>query len=111
MRLRHVPGTLRRLGLRLALNAPRLRPKYFGTFGLTVYSSLGAESLHPIAPVTTTLTYGVIDADGRVSVRLVYDHRVLDGCTVARALADLEAELNDAILQELRSLGSLRLAA
>ena len=110
-RLAYVPRFLRRLGLWLALNTPGMRPKFCGTFGLTVYSALGAESLHPIAPVTTTLTYGVIDADGRVSVRLIYDHRVLDGSTVARALGQLEAELNGAILQEMRSLASARHAA
>ncbi len=43
---------------------------------------LSAESLHPISPLTTTMTYGVIAADGSVNVRLIYDHRVLDGAVV-----------------------------
>jgi hypothetical protein len=86
------------------LNLPRSRPAQFGTFGLTVYSGLGAESLHPLSPLTTTLTYGVIGADGTVDVRVVYDHRVLDGATVARALALLEAELTGAVCDELRAL-------
>src|SRR5207237_261412 len=73
------------------LDLPRSRPNQFGTFGLTVYSSLGAESLHPVSPLTTTLTYGVIRPDGSADVRIVYDHRVLDGAAVARALARLEA--------------------
>ena len=49
------------------------------------YSNLGAESLHPLSPLTTTLTYGVVRPDGTVPVRVVYDHRVMDGGTIARA--------------------------
>ena len=86
------------------LNLPGTRPGKFGTFGLSVYSSLGAESLHPISPLTTTLNYGVIDRDGTVSVRLVYDHRVFDGATAARALGKLEEILKGPILAELRSM-------
>jgi hypothetical protein len=79
------------------------RAKRFGTFGLSSYGSLGAESLHPISPLTTTLTYGPIDADGRVCVKLIYDHRVLDGAYIARRLEELEATLNGPILEELRA--------
>jgi hypothetical protein len=39
-----------------------------------------------------------------VDVRLVYDHRVLDGALIARALADLERVLHHEILVELRYL-------
>jgi hypothetical protein len=99
-----LPCLLRRALLWLGLNMPRTRPGQFGTFGLSVYSSLGAESLHPLSPLTTTVTYGVIDPDGTVAVRLIYDHRVFDGTTAARALGRLEEVLNGPILVELRSL-------
>ena len=70
------------------------RCKRFGTFGLTSYGNLGAENLHPISPLTTTLTYGPIDpATGRVVVKLIYDHRVLDGAYIARRLRDIEEVL------------------
>ena len=72
-----------------------------GTFGVSVYSGLGAESLHPISPLTTTLNYGTVEKDGAVTVRVVYDHRVVDGATVARALACLEEVLNQEIVAEL----------
>src|SRR5436190_1797257 len=65
------------------------------------YSSLGAESLHPLSPLTTALNYGVIGEDGTVDVRIIYDHRVLDGSTVARALVDLEKVLIGPITQGL----------
>ena len=56
----------------------------------------------PISPLTTTLTYGPIDpATGRVVVKLIYDHRVLDGAYIARRLRDIEEVLNGPILDEL----------
>jgi hypothetical protein len=78
------------------------RAKRFGTFGLTSYGALGAESLHPISPLTTTLTFGPISPTGEVVVKLIYDHRVLDGAYIARRLRDIETNLNGAILDELR---------
>lgn len=104
LRVARLPRLLRRFLMWVGLNLPRSRPAQFGTFGLSVYSALGAESLHPLAPLTTTLTYGVIGEDGSVDVRIVYDHRVLDGATVARALVRLEAELTGAVCDELRAL-------
>jgi hypothetical protein len=88
----------------LGLNIGRQRGNYFGTFGLTVYSGLGAESLHPISPLTGVLNYGVIGEDGNVAVRIMYDHRVLDGSQVARVLGKIEEKLNGPILAELNAL-------
>jgi len=105
------PRPVRRALLWLGLNLPRTRPGQFGTFGLSVYSSLGAESLHPLSPLTTTLNYGVIEPDGTVCVRLIYDHRVLDGATAARALCKLEDVLNGPILNELDEMTRVSQAA
>jgi pyruvate/2-oxoglutarate dehydrogenase complex dihydrolipoamide acyltransferase (E2) component len=38
-----------------------------------------------------------------VTVRIVYDHRVVNGATVARALARLEEILNTSLAEEIRS--------
>jgi hypothetical protein len=43
----------------------------------------------------------LVGDDGGVDVRLVYDHRVLDGGTVARALVRFEEILNTTIRDEL----------
>ncbi|HVK18011.1 MAG TPA: hypothetical protein VM533_13765 [Fimbriiglobus sp.] len=102
------PRPLRRLLLWLGLNLSRTRPGQFGTFGLSTYSALGAESLHPISPLTVTLNYGVIDPDGSVTVRVIYDHRVTDGATIARALARLEEVLTGEVLDELRAMAPAR---
>jgi len=106
-----LPRPLRRFLWWFGLNVSgRKRAKHLGTFGVTVYSGLGAESLHPLSPLTTTLNYGVIQGDGSVNVRLIYDHRVLDGSTVARALQDLEQVLTTQIVVEMRYFQALDVA-
>lgn len=99
------PRPLRRMLWWIGLNAwGRKRAAFMGTSGITVYAGLGAASLHPLSLLTTTLNYGVIEADGSVDVRITYDHRVMDGATVARALAELERALTHEIVAELRYL-------
>src|SRR5262245_14472929 len=80
------------------------KAQFLGTFGVSSYAGVGAESLHPLSPLTITLNYGAVAPDGLTPVRIVYDHRVMDGATVARALVRLEEVLNDVILAELESL-------
>jgi hypothetical protein len=99
-----LPRPLRRLLWWIGLNIGRQRANYFGTFTLSVYSALNAESLHPLTPLTTLLNYGVIGSDGSVNVRIIYDHRTLNGATVARVLARLEDILNSVVADELRSM-------
>jgi hypothetical protein len=99
-----LPAPLRRAFWWICLNWGRQRGNYFGTFGVSVYSALNAESLHPLSPLTTLLNYGVISSDGLLDVRIIYDHRVMNGATVARALARLEEILNSAVLEEVRAL-------
>jgi len=103
LRLAGLPRPLRRLLWWIALNSGRQRGNYFGTFGLSVYSALNAESLHPLSPLTTLLNYGVIAGAGTVDVRIMYDHRVMDGATVARVLARLEEILNGPVVAELKT--------
>lgn len=104
LRIARLPRPLRRLLWLIGLNIGRQRANYFGTFALSVYSALNAELLHPLTPLTTLLNYGVIDSDGSVNVRIIYDHRTLNGATVARVLARLEDILNSVVADELRSM-------
>jgi hypothetical protein len=111
LRVSSLPRPLRRLAWWFGLNVSgRKRAHFLGTYGVSVYAGLGAASLHPLSPLTTTLNYGVIGADGGVDVRIVYDHRVMDGATVARALQDLERVLNCEIVTELRYLRAVEAA-
>lgn len=104
LRVSMAPRPIRRLLWWSTLAVSGLkRAKRFGTFGLSTYGSLGAEQMHPISPLTTTLTFGPIDSSGRVCVKIIYDHRVLDGAYVARRLGEIETALRGAILAELLS--------
>jgi hypothetical protein len=103
-RLAQLPRPLRRLLWWIGLNIGRQRGNFFGTFGVSVYSALNAESLHPLSLHTALLNYGVIDRNGHVTARIMYDHRVMDGATIARALRRMEEILNSVILEEVRSL-------
>lgn len=104
MNFARLPRPLRRTLWWIALNYGRQRANYFGTFAVSVYSALQAESLHPLSPVTTLLNYGVMRGGGELDVRIIYDHRVMNGATVARALVRLEEILNSAVLAEVRAL-------
>jgi hypothetical protein len=104
LRIAGWPRLLRRVVWWIGLNIGRQRGNYFGTFGLSVYSALNVDSLHPLSPLTTVLNYGHIGDDGRVNVRIIYDHRVMDGADVARALTRLEEVLNGEIAGLLKCL-------
>ena len=107
-----LPRPLRRLLWWLGLNLlGRVRAYFYGTFGITSVSSFGSCLVTILPPLTTTVTYGVVEADGGVTVRLCFDHRVMDGAEPARALADLEDVLNREILAELRGMLVLAVAA
>jgi hypothetical protein len=112
LRFARLPQPVRRWlwWLTLSVRGPK-RAQTVGTWAVAAYPSLGAESLHPLSPLTTTLSHGVIAPDGTVAVRLSYDARVLDGPTAARVLEDLERVLTHEILAELRYLEALPEAA
>jgi hypothetical protein len=112
LRSGRLPGWLRRFLYWITLSwSGRTRAKRLGTFMVSSYGSLGAEQLHPISPYTTLLTFGPISAAGDVVVKLIYDHRVLDGRLIARCLAHLETIFHTTILDELRALDRSRRAA
>src|SRR5262245_44927495 len=105
MRIARFPRVIRRFLWSLALDfSGRLRSKYLANFGVTSVSRLGSEALYAIGPWTSLLTFGVVNTDGEVVVRLLFDHRVIDGNEPARALVDLERVLNTEIVAELHGL-------
>lgn len=87
------------------------RAHFFGTFAISVVASFGAASLKILSPLTTTLNYGTFEPDGSIDVRLSYDHRVMDGATVARAMGHLDKVLRTQILEELQALAEAELEA
>jgi hypothetical protein len=107
-----LPQPLRRLLWWLGLNMwGRVRAYFYGTFGLTGLGAYDTTCVTILSPLTITLTYGVIEPDGSVILRLNFDHRVMDGALPARSLIELEEVLNGEILQELQQMKTLPLAA
>ena len=79
----------------------KVKARNFGTFGISLTGAAGATATNLIGPVTTALNCGVIQPDGMMDLRLHFDHRVLDGMSAARALAELEEVLKNDIVAEL----------
>jgi hypothetical protein len=105
LRLGRVPGFLRRYTFWRLLNlSGRKRAERMGTFVLSSLGRHGVEQHHPLSPLTTYVTFGPIGPAGDVTAKIIYDHRVMDGATVARSLVSLESTLGSEILEELTSL-------
>jgi pyruvate/2-oxoglutarate dehydrogenase complex dihydrolipoamide acyltransferase (E2) component len=93
----YLPLPLRRLLWWIAFNVPKYRQHYVGTFGVSAVGHLGASILHPVSPVTTFLGYGPFAGDGTVDITVGFDHRVMDGAVIARAMARLEQKLVEVV--------------
>ena len=81
-----------------------------GTFGISSLGYLGAALENIVTPWTSGMHPGCVEPDGRVAMRITFEHRVLDGAPVARMLADLEKILLGEILQEVKASPSLKAA-
>lgn len=102
------PRPVRRLMWWYAANvSTEWRMRAFGTFGVSVTAGDGATALNLISPLSTSLNYGVFSADHTLPVRVHFDHRVLDGAPVARALGELEEVMNTSLVAELRQLADV----
>lgn len=80
------------------------RAERVGTFFLTTLAGKGVEIQDPPAFLTSNLTYGPLDKHGRCRVTISYDHRLMDGSTVADCLIELEQTLNGEIAEELEKM-------
>lgn len=103
--LARMPTFVRRMVWWVALNTSGARlSSIIGTFGLTTVAALGATSVHPPTLGNIVLTSGPIDENGMMQLTIVYDHRVHDGVTIARALRELEIVMNHDVASELQTL-------
>ncbi|HEV3439744.1 MAG TPA: 2-oxo acid dehydrogenase subunit E2, partial [Gemmata sp.] len=82
----------------------RVKARNFGTFGISLTGAAGATATNLIGPITTALNCGVIQPDGTMDLRIHFDHRVLDGMSAARVLAELEEVLKNDIVAELETM-------
>ncbi len=112
LQLSALPSLLRRIVWWGRLNLwPARRARWLGTFGISVLAAQGCYNRRPPHFLTSCLTYGPQDEQGRMPVTLLCDHRVLDGITAAKGIALLEEKLCGPILAELRTISTTRAAA
>ena len=102
LRFARLPWPLRRILWRGVLDVSgEQRAKTLGNFGISPVAATGASQLWIRSPLTTTLYYGPFDSSHSLDVRLVFDHRVIDGAFAGRVLAHLEAVLCDEMPAEI----------
>lgn len=103
--LSSLPAFARRLIWWCLLNlSGEKRATRTGAFSISSVAGHGAEIQHPPGFVTSVLTIGPINDEGRSRITIAYDHRVMDGGFVAQCLQELEAELLGPTRAELESL-------
>src|SRR5262245_18357072 len=82
IRITRFPLPLRRLIWLVALRgAGRLKSRYFGTFSINSLISRHGYTTQTATPVTMSFEYGPVGPDGKMSVQVFMDHRVIDGGT------------------------------
>jgi hypothetical protein len=79
----------------------RQRARRVGTASMSVLAGQGVTNrLHPCM-MTSSLSYGPMEDDGRCLVTLQCDHRVIDGAAAARALNSIGELLQNQVKDEL----------
>jgi hypothetical protein len=102
VRMARLPWPIRPFAFWGSLNfSGRRRCHNFGTFGISSIGAQGAGLLNITPILTTTIHFGLFDEQNRLDVRLSWDHRVMDGATVARSLVAMEETLNRELVREL----------
>jgi hypothetical protein len=96
-----LPTHVRRGLMWLGYHMGRQRPKYYGTFAVTVHTEGRFSGL--ILPWNTRLSFARLESDGTMDVRVAVDHRIFDAFLPERVLIRLEEVLNGPIVQELRA--------
>ena len=104
LRIARYPALLRRVLWWAATElSGLLHARRIGTFAVSSIASTGSELIWILSPATSTLSYGPIDAEGRMDVRLFFDHRVFDGALAGEILQALEDVLNTRVAAELQA--------
>ncbi len=87
------------------------RPRRMGTGSISALAGQGVTNrLHPCI-MTSSFSFGPMEADGRCLVTLQCDHRVIDGAAAARALNGLCDFLEGQVRDELGELCRKQVAA
>jgi len=104
IRITRLPLPLRRLIWLIALRGSgRLKSRYFGTFSINSLTSRHGRTTQSASPVTVSFQYAPIQPSGDMPFQIFIDHRVMDGVTVHRLCADLQAIHDSDIADELNA--------
>lgn len=107
-----VPRILRLMGWWWRTNIrPSQRARRLGTGSISVLASQGVLNRRHPCLLTSSLSYGPLQTDGRMWVTLQCDHRVIDGYAAATAINSMHDYLRGQVLLELRKLAGVRDAA
>ncbi|MFO0936921.1 MAG: 2-oxo acid dehydrogenase subunit E2 [Gemmataceae bacterium] len=105
-----LPYLIRKIAIWIAMRlSGSVKERFMGTFACSSIHGAGAVPIHPICLQTSILTFGTVELDGSLLLRLTFDHRVMDGVTASRGLVETEKALNGPILRELLALSSVKL--
>jgi hypothetical protein len=105
IRYTRLPSLIRRPAWRLGLRGSGyLHARYFGTYSVNAIGLPRAAVVQTATPLTVSLTHMPLEPPGQIRICGAFDHRVIDGMAVGRALGEVEAIINDAMIAELREL-------
>ena len=97
-----LPYLLRVLAIWIAMRVSgSVKERFIGTFACSSIHGAGATIIRPVCLQTSILTFGAVESDGSLVLRVTFDHRVMDGVTAAKGLVETEKALNGPILREL----------
>lgn len=89
---------------------PKKRASHMGTFGISISGNKGSYAAsHHLGPATTTLGVDPSPKKGVSKILLTFDHRVLDGAPVTRAMQETHLMLTTAVKAELAELTGFNL--
>jgi pyruvate/2-oxoglutarate dehydrogenase complex dihydrolipoamide acyltransferase (E2) component len=107
-----VPRWIRSFGWWWRTNVrPSQRARRLGTGSISVLAGQGVFNRQHPCLLTSSLSYGPLQEDGRLWVTLQCDHRLVDGFQAAQAINLMSDYLGGQILSELRELRNSSAAA
>lgn len=111
IRFSRLPMPLRRLFWWLGLRVSGyLHARYFGTFAVNSITLPRAGVVQTTSPITMSLVHMPLAPQGHMLLVGAFDHRVLDGMQVGRALGQVEAAINNEIRDELLAMAAGQIA-
>lgn len=102
-----MPRPVRRLGWWWRMQArPSQRARRVGTGSISVLAGQGVFNRQHPCLLSSSLSYGPLESDGRMWVTLQCDHRVIDGFAAAQAINRMQEHMQTTLYAELQTLAT-----